>query len=585
MTTLPPAAQALIQALADPRIDAATRTTLSEALTAALAPPAAAAPLPKVQGRARKPAAPVVERKAESMLFGKESVAALVLPASGERYVYDTVCPQLAVRLRPGGKTYLVQVWDGTRGRSARVTLGKTDRLTPENSRRMAQAMVADVGKGVDVRRPAVAGLTVAELIDKWHAEKARNVRTAEELKAKALHYLGKLAHRRAAEVTRQDIGTIHSHIATEARKRIRKRVGDVVQWVETGPVGLPATADKWRATIHSVYAWGLGKGLVLNNPAAGIEAAFDAKGAQRTNYLRGDELLRFWTSLEADRDADSRDAVLLMLHTGQRRGNVLEMRWQSLDLQHGIWTLGATDTKQRKAQSTPLTTQAREILARRHAGAANEWVFPATRLARVKGVGRVLRPMSEARLRDAWARICKAAGIEDMRIHDLRHTAGSWLARLGSNEAVRQKALGHQTPAMAARYSHLELDPVADALQRMGDAIEAAATKPPATAMFWWPGWSPPIAARSSAATGEGRRRHRDGIAQPLPRMTSRAARCAEQREAAQISCSRFEDWGRNYIARPAWTTRAASASRGSTASSRSATTTSTCTRTSATT
>ena len=67
------------------------------------------------------------------------------------------------------------------------------------------------------------------------------------------------------------------------------------------------------------------------------------------------------------------------------------------------------------------------------------------------------------------------------MRIHDLRHTAGSWLARLGSNEAVRQKALGHQTPAMAARYSHLELDPVADAMQRMGDAIEAAATKPAA--------------------------------------------------------------------------------------------------------
>ena len=85
---------------------------------------------------------------------------------------------------------------------------------------------------------------------------------------------------------------------------------------------------------------------------------------------------------------------------------------------------------------------------------------------------------MNETRLRDGWARICTAAEIQDMRIHDLRHTAGSWLARLGANEAVRQKALGHQTPAMAARYSHLELDPVAVAMQRMGDAIEAAATK-----------------------------------------------------------------------------------------------------------
>jgi integrase len=88
---------------------------------------------------------------------------------------------------------------------------------------------------------------------------------------------------------------------------------------------------------------------------------------------------------------------------------------------------------------------------------------------------------MSETRPRDAWERITKAAGIKGVRIHDLRHTTGSWLARLGSNTAVRQKALGHQTSAMAEKYSHLELDPVADAMQRMGDAIHAAATKPAA--------------------------------------------------------------------------------------------------------
>ena len=86
---------------------------------------------------------------------------------------------------------------------------------------------------------------------------------------------------------------------------------------------------------------------------------------------------------------------------------------------------------------------------------------------------------MSETRPRDAWERITKAAGIEGTRMHDLRHTAGSWLARLGANTAIRQKALGHQTSAMAEKYSHLELDPVADAMQRMGDAITAAATKP----------------------------------------------------------------------------------------------------------
>ena len=133
--------------------------------------------------------------------------------------------------------------------------------------------------------------------------------------------------------------------------------------------------------------------------------------------------------------------------------------------------------TKQSKAQTTPLVAQAREILQARFESASTAWVFPAVRRSADGEVG----PMSETRLRDAWARICGAAGIEDLRPHDLRHTSGSWLARLGASEAVRQKALGHSTPAMSARYAHLELDPVADALQRVANAVEAEATKPAA--------------------------------------------------------------------------------------------------------
>lgn len=95
---------------------------------------------------------------------------------------------------------------------------------------------------------------------------------------------------------------------------------------------------------------------------------------------------------------------------------------------------------------------------------------------------------MSDTRPRDAWERITTEAGLEDVRIHDLRHTAGSWLARLGANEAIRQKALGHQTPQMAARYTHLELDPVADAVQDMASAIEAAASKKPKASVVRMP-------------------------------------------------------------------------------------------------
>ena len=268
-----------------------------------------------------------------------------------------------------------------------------------------------------------------------------------------------------------------HHHIATKARRRVRRRVADELRLVETGKVGIPATADKWLACMSSAFNWAHAKGLVADNPCKGIQKAFNAKEASRSTYLHGEPLLRFWKALEADADADARDALLVMLYTGQRKGNVLSAKWDHVDLAAGLWTIPPENTKQKTPQTNALGSQAALILARRHADASSEWVFPAVRASADGAIGH----MSETRPRSAWERITKAAGIEGVRIHDLRHTAGSWLARLGANTAVRQKALGHQTPDMAARYSHLELDPVADAMQRMGDAITAAATKPAA--------------------------------------------------------------------------------------------------------
>lgn len=70
------------------------------------------------------------------------------------------------------------------------------------------------------------------------------------------------------------------------------KRIDDQVQAVEVGEPGLPATADKWRATLSAMFAWGMTKGLVSVNPCEGIAQAFDTKKAARTNYLHGPRCL-----------------------------------------------------------------------------------------------------------------------------------------------------------------------------------------------------------------------------------------------------------------------------------------------------
>jgi integrase len=465
------AAAALIDALKDPALTHEQRLSLLAALQAVTPSPQAAATTPPRR-------APAAEKlRGDRLLLTKTAVSALPLPAAGERLVYDEKTPQLAVRLRPTGRSYVVVMWDRERRRKVSRTIGRCLNVTPEQARAQAQRLVGMVADGDDIRRARADGVTVRELVEQWHAEKAKAKRTADEMRDKALDYLGRIGHMQAREVTREHIGSIHHHVATKARRRVLRRVDGELRSVEVGKVGIPATADKWLAIMSSIFNWAETKGLVASNPCKGIRKAFNAKEAARQTYLHGDALLRFWRALEADPDADARDLLLLALYTGQRKGNVLAMRWDDIDLAAGRWTIPAEQTKQRAAQTCPLSSMAAAILQRRYADAATPWVFPAVR----RSAGGELGHMSETRPREAWERICKAAQLDGVRIHDLRHTTGSWLARLGANEAIRQRALGHLTPQMAARYTHLELDPVADAMQRMGDAITAAATRKPA--------------------------------------------------------------------------------------------------------
>lgn len=476
MASPSPAAAALIDALKDPALTTDQRLSLVAALQAVTGSPAPAARPAARAPAAKAPAAPE-KLRGDRLSLTKTAVNALPLPPVGERLVYDEQTPQLAVRLRPTGRTYIVVMWDRERRRKVSHTLGRCINVTPEQARQQAQRLVGMVADGDDIRRARADGMTMKRLVEQWHAEKAKAKRTADEMRDKALDYLGKIENMPVAEVTREHIGGIHHHIATKARRRVIRRVAGELVTVEVGDEGIPATGDKWLAIMSSVFGWATTKGLAAANPCKGIKKAFNAKEAARQTYLHGDSLLRFWQALEADPDADVRDVLLLALYTGQRKGNVLTMRWDDVDLAAGRWTIPAEQTKQRKAQTNPLSSMAALILQRRYQDASTRWVFPAVRRSADGEVGH----MSETRPREAWERICKAAQLDGVRIHDLRHTAGSWLARLGANEAVRQKALGHQTPQMAARYSHLELDPVADAMQRMGDAITAAATKPAA--------------------------------------------------------------------------------------------------------
>jgi len=163
------------------------------------------------------------------------------------------------------------------------------------------------------------------------------------------------------------------------------------------------------------------------------------------------------------------------LLLTGARRGEVLAATWDQFDLEAGVWIKPSSHTKQKREHRVPLSAPARRLLADMRAEAErrakerqrelSKYVFP----ARVGGGAMV-------EIKSAWAALCRAAKLECVRIHDLRHTYASVLASAGLSLPVIGALLGHTQPGTTARYAHLFDDPLRAATERAAAIVTGSA-------------------------------------------------------------------------------------------------------------
>ena len=200
---------------------------------------------------------------------------------------------------------------------------------------------------------------------------------------------------------------------------------------------------------------------LRTDNPCKGVERNQEYR---RHRYLAADELARLSKALKEDADQQAADAFRLLLLTGARRREVLGAMWDQFDLTSGVWTKPAITTKQKREHRIPLSAPARLVLSRLNAhSAGSPWLFP----------GR--RDQHRTDLKYAWQRICKAAGISGLRIHDLRHSYASTLAGAGFSLPIIGALLGHTMPSTTARYAHLIDDPLRQATEKAGAILGRA--------------------------------------------------------------------------------------------------------------
>jgi integrase len=370
--------------------------------------------------------------------------------------VHDAEIPGLELMVMPSGRRTFYLHGRTRAGRQFRYKLGRfgTD-LSAEQARAEARRIRAAVALGQDPaaerraarqsQRQRQAAPTVAELAEAWQEAHRAAWRpgTANAyqtwLRVHALPMLGKL---KAHEVEPGHIRRLYGVLARQ----------------------IPTTATQVRATVSSLYGWAVASDdypQITSNPCVGaIDRNDKAPGSKRERFPCNGELERLVAALVAKDDLHSKFFLLLLL-TGARKGELQSAKWSDFDLDSATWTKPASSTKQKKAHRLPLNLEAVEIL--REVKQQSPFA-PFTRCTNE---------------RRHWAAVCKAAGIEDLHVHDLRHFHASVAASSGESLLVIGALLGHSDQRTTARYSHLLDASTRAASAKVGQVVTLAGRRP----------------------------------------------------------------------------------------------------------
>jgi integrase len=241
-----------------------------------------------------------------------------------------------------------------------------------------------------------------------------------------------------------------------------------------------PYQANRMAAVVSKMFAYSMKLKQRTDNPVKGLERNDEER---RERFLSPAEIGRLTDALANLADQRSADAIRLLILTGARKGEVLSADWNQFDLEAGVWTKPSAHTKQKKIHRVPLSAPALQLLtnlrdkAEEEANKAREVGMPAPASSRFVFPGDSKNsPLTD--IKKSWAAAAAAAGLKDVRIHDLRHTFASILVSAGQSLPLIGGLLGHTQPATTARYAHLYDDPLRAATERVGVIVGAAGRK-----------------------------------------------------------------------------------------------------------
>jgi integrase len=369
-------------------------------------------------------------------------------PSEKDILLHDSELRGFRCKVTPKGKRVYLCYYRTKEGRQRQPAIGEHGAITCEQARDIAKEWLGIVYKGGDPsqeRQAARKTLTLAEFADKYLREygklkKASSIREDERLwRLHILPVLGKLP---LSTITRNDILRLHSSMSAS-------------------PVAANRAVAMLSKAFNLAIEWGNLKNAI--NPASKIKKY---KEQSRERFLSSAELAMLGDVLrqcEAER-VELPSVILairLLVFTGCRRNEILKLQWKWIDFEHG--KIDFPDSKTCK-KSVYLNPPALELLKNVERVEGNPFVC----------VGRD-GSKHLVNIQKAWTRIRKRAGLDDVRLHDLRHSFASVGAAGGLSLLMIGKLLGHKEQGTTEKYAHLIGDPMKEASDLIGNRIAAA--------------------------------------------------------------------------------------------------------------
>lgn len=357
---------------------------------------------------------------------------------SREAEYADAECTGLHLRVSKGGRKFFQHRYRFL-GRKKCITIGEFPHISVQIARRTVGEHRALLSKDIDPadeRTQRRNDLTLTEYARREYLPHAKAHKKTWEEDAWKIEkrIIPAMGHLRLSTISARDVTAYHS--AEKSR---------------TSAITANHHLRLLKRMLNLAVKWG----FIERNPAAGMENFREPPHRER--YLSREELPRFLSAMETQRDRLSVAALKLLLFTGCRRNEILSLKWSQIRFAENRILL--IQTKNGRSRSVMLNNRAldvlHELLSIREEG--QEHLFPAKPGAK--------EPYRRG-IRKTFYAVCKEAGIEGLRIHDLRHSFATLAIQGGASLFDVQKLLGHQDIAMTQRYAHM----VDEGLQRATD-------------------------------------------------------------------------------------------------------------------